>query len=94
MTITRPHPEAFVDLASLLEERLPNIDGYMIGFSGLKRLRLSAKLALDETWGKFDVSARLAYEELRARCELRGIELTLDAVELPSSHDLVCTYIG
>ena len=94
MSITRPHPEAFAELPSLLEERLPKTDGSMIGFSGLKRLRLSAKLALDETWGKFDVSARLAYEELRTRCELRGIELTLDAVEPPSSHDRVCTYIG
>lgn len=94
MSITRPHPEAFVELPNLLEERLPNTNGSMIGFSGLKRLRLSAKLGLEETWGKFDMSARLAYEELRTRCELRGIELTLDAVEPPSSHDRVCTYIG
>jgi hypothetical protein len=94
MSITRPHPHAFVDLPSLLEERLPSTDGSFIGFNGLKRLRLSAKLALDSTWEKFDRSAKLAYEELRKRCELRGIELSLDAVEPASLHDVVCTYIG
>ena len=94
MSITRPHPQAFLELPSLLEEKLPNTDGLFVGFRGLKRLRLSAKLALDGTWEKFDRSAKLAYEELRERCELRGIELSLDAVEPPSLHDLVCTYIG
>lgn len=94
MSITRPHPQAFVELPNLLEERLPNTDGSFIGFSGLKRLRLSAKLALDRTWEKFDPSAKLAYEELRERCEVRGIELSLDAVEPASLHDIVCTYIG
>jgi len=94
MSITRPHPEAFVELPSLLEERLPNTDGSLIGFSGLKRLRLSAKLALDETWEKFDQTAKVAYGLLKERCELRGIELSLDAVEPASSHDRICTYIG
>jgi len=94
MSITRPHPGAFVKLPSLMEERLPNADGSIIGFNGLKRLRLSPKLALEETWEKFDRTARVAYEELRKRCELRGIELSLDAVDPASSHDRVCTYIG
>ena len=94
MSITRPHPQAFLELPNLLEERLPNTNGLCTGFRGLKRLRLSAKLALDGTWEIFDRSAKLAYERLRERCELRGIELSLDAVEPPSLHDRVCTYIG
>lgn len=94
MSITRPHPQAFVELPGLLEERLPNTNGALIGFSGLKRLRLSEKLALDRTWEKFDQSAEVAYKALRGRCELRGIELSLDAVEPASLHDLLCTYIG
>ena len=94
MSITRPHPQAFLELPNLLEERLPDTDGLSTGFSGLKRLRLSARLASDGTWEKFDRSARLAFEKLKERCELRGIELSLDAVEPASLHDLVCTYIG
>jgi len=49
---------------------------------------------LDRTWEKFDQSAEVAYKALRGRCELRGIELSLDAVEPASLHDLLCTYIG
>ncbi len=94
MSITRLHPQAFIALPRLLQQRLPNTDGPSIGFSGLKRLRLSAKLALDGTWEKFDRSAKLAYEGLRERCELRGIELSLDAVVPASLHDPACTYIG
>jgi hypothetical protein len=94
VSITRPHPDAFVELPSLLEDRLPDTDGTIIGFNGLKQLRLGAKLALDETWVKFDLSAEVAFEELKERCKSRGIELSLDAVEPASSHDRVCTYIG
>jgi hypothetical protein len=46
MSITRPHPEAFVELPSLLEERFARYRWPIMGFSGLKRLRLECEISI------------------------------------------------
>jgi hypothetical protein len=91
LSLTRAHAQAFVDLPTILMMGLVNSH---IGFKGLKRLRLSPKLSLEDTWGKLDEEIRQAYEELKEACVQRGVELSLDAVGSTSSHDRVCTYIG
>lgn len=94
LSLTRAHAQAFVELPTILMMGLANTDNSHIGFKGLKRLRLSPKLSLEDSWKEVDEEVRKAYEDLKEACAQRGVELTLDAVGSTSSHDRVCTYIG
>ena len=94
LSLTRAHPHAFLELPTLLMKALPNTDRSYIAFRGLERLRLSPKLSSEDTWKELGAGIRQVYEDLKEACALRGIELSLDAVESTSSHDRVCKYIG
>ena len=94
LSLTRAHAQAFLELPTILMMGLGNTENTHIGFKGLKRLRLSPKLLLEDTRMSRDEEIRQAYEDLKEACVQRGVELSLDAVESTSSHDRVCTYIG
>ena len=94
LSLTRAHAQAFLELPLILMMGLGNTDNTHIGFKGLKRLRLSPKLSLEDNRIVLDEPIRQAYEDLKEACVQRGVELSLDAVESTSSHDRVCTYIG
>jgi hypothetical protein len=94
LSLTRAHARAFADLPTLLVKGLPNLDSPDIRFKGLKRLRLSPRLALEDTGRGLGEGIKHAYEELKGVCVERGIEISLDAVESTSSHDRVCKYVG
>ncbi len=94
LSLTRAHAQAFLELPTILMMGLGNTESTHIGFKGLKRLRLSPKLWLDDILMSLDVEIRQAYKDLKEACVQRGVELSLDAVESASSHDRDCTYIG
>ena len=74
--------DAFCRLPMHLEGDLSRCSGTRLGFMGLRRLRLSPKLATEASWKKLPAELKAVYKELRERClPLRGIQLTLDAVD-------------
>lgn len=84
LSLVRIGHDAFCRLPILLEGVSSNSGGVQQAFMGLRRLRLSPKFALERLWERLPAECKAAYEAL---CEKslpqRGIQLTLDAVELP-----------
>lgn len=84
LSFTRLIPDNFIQLPKLLSPAPSDSDLTRVGFRGLKRLRLSRRVASHEAWEAYPDECRTAYEELKDKyLPQRGIHLSLDATGWP-----------